>query len=523
MEIQKELDAVDSDSVTVIDDKMFDSRKEASNLLKNIINPITNNEFFKVFWEKKPMLIKRSDKAYYKNWFSCKELNSILRNHNLEFTQNIDVTTYINGVKQNHNPEGRAFAPLVWDFFQQGCSIRLLNPQTYSRNVWKYLSILQELFGTCVGANIYLTPQGTQGFAPHYDDIEAFVLQLEGKKRWRIYSPLCKEETLPRFSSGNFEQCETGEPIIDVILESGDLLYFPRGFIHQANACDDIHSLHITVSCYQKNSWGDFLSKLLPGAVEIAMQESIEFRRGLPINYLVNNGVAFDNEKNKKDFVCKTSDLISKLINYAPIDSAVDQMAKQFLHESLPPCLSESEKMRSIHGNGEKWNVKKNRVDNVIELEPDTSIKLIRRNCLRLVVEDNACLVYHNLDNTKIYQEKEPQYLEVETEVAPAIEFLIKSYPNYVTVEELPLKTEEEKLVVASCLYDKGLLVTGEILISNSDSDCNEGDDEENYVDDEEINDECSNQEENTDTEDIDSDQYNNEAFDKDSESGNMD
>ena len=43
--------------------------------------------------------------------------------------------------------------------------------------------MLQELFGTCVGSNTYLTPAGTQGFAPHYDDIEAFVLQLEGKKR----------------------------------------------------------------------------------------------------------------------------------------------------------------------------------------------------------------------------------------------------------------------------------------------------------------------------------------------------
>ena len=35
----------------------------------------------------------------------------------------------------------------------------------------------------------YLTPAGTQGFAPHSDDIEAFVLQLEGKKHWKLYSP----------------------------------------------------------------------------------------------------------------------------------------------------------------------------------------------------------------------------------------------------------------------------------------------------------------------------------------------
>lgn len=35
----------------------------------------------------------------------------------------------------------------------------------------------------------YLTPAGSQGFSPHYDDIEAFILQLEGRKRWKLYAP----------------------------------------------------------------------------------------------------------------------------------------------------------------------------------------------------------------------------------------------------------------------------------------------------------------------------------------------
>ena len=31
----------------------------------------------------------------------------------------------------------------------------------------------------------------------------------------------------------NLKQDDVGEPILDVILEAGDLLYFPRGTIHQ--------------------------------------------------------------------------------------------------------------------------------------------------------------------------------------------------------------------------------------------------------------------------------------------------
>jgi bifunctional lysine-specific demethylase and histidyl-hydroxylase NO66 len=37
------------------------------------------------------------------------------------------------------------------------------------------------------GANVYLTPPGQQGFAPHYDDIEAFLLQIEGMMCQRFF------------------------------------------------------------------------------------------------------------------------------------------------------------------------------------------------------------------------------------------------------------------------------------------------------------------------------------------------
>ena len=65
--------------------------------------------------------------------------------------------------------------------------------------------LYEKLSSSCIALLLfvyrYLTPAGSQGFAPHYDDIEAFVLQLEGKKHWRLYSPRNKEEVLPRFSS----------------------------------------------------------------------------------------------------------------------------------------------------------------------------------------------------------------------------------------------------------------------------------------------------------------------------------
>ena len=49
------------------------------------------------------------------------------------------------------------------------------------------MCLSDELFENDAGVNIYITPYPNeskveQGFAPHYDDIDAFLLQLEGKK-----------------------------------------------------------------------------------------------------------------------------------------------------------------------------------------------------------------------------------------------------------------------------------------------------------------------------------------------------
>jgi lysine-specific demethylase/histidyl-hydroxylase NO66 len=74
-----------------------------------------------------------------------------------------------------------------------------------------------------VGANVYLTPPGTQGFAPHFDDVDAFLLQLEGKKQWRLYKPK-NEDRLARVSSRNFTQEEIGQPCLETTLNAGDML-----------------------------------------------------------------------------------------------------------------------------------------------------------------------------------------------------------------------------------------------------------------------------------------------------------
>jgi len=461
------------------------SFEKAEEAFQWLVGPTNLDTFYKEFWEKKPLHLKRDEPEYYKSLFSTKALDKILREQRVVFGKNLDVTSYSEGKRETHNPGGRVFPPVLWDFYNNGCSVRMLNPQTFHPAVWRLCSTLQDHFGSMVGANVYLTPPGTQGFAPHWDDVEVFMCQLEGSKHWRIYGPREDGEKLPRFSSPNFDQDEVGEPILDTVLHPGDMLYLPRGTIHQGNCLENEHSLHITISCYQLNSWTDLLEKLLPAALANASSENTEFREGLPRDYLSYMGVAhepgdeeedsdvkdLEKRRQRKKFHSKLQSLVGKLTKTVveSADAACDQMGKRLMNEVLPPALELSERARTVAGDGEKWHAVKKTVVNRVEIDPDTHVRLIRATACRLVQEEDTVQLYYSTENTREFKEVEEQSLEVGIELAPAVEHLIGSYPKWTKVEELPVEQLEERMKVVGDLWERGILMTSEPLEAHYD------------------------------------------------------
>ena len=57
-----------------------------------------------------------------------------------------------------------------------------------------------------------------------------------------------------------------GEPRIQTTLNAGDLLYLPRGYVHQAMATQ-ADSLHVTASLGRQHTWRDLLEFGLFGAL----------------------------------------------------------------------------------------------------------------------------------------------------------------------------------------------------------------------------------------------------------------
>lgn len=438
-----------------------------STMFSHLIGTPNLHEFMTNIWEKTTSFVKRNDPNFYEFLgVSSAAINDMLVSNAVEFTKNLDVTSYENGIRETHNPEGRALPATVWSFFDDGCSIRLLNPQTFMPRLHRLNAALQEYFHCLVGANIYLTPPNSQGFAPHYDDIEAFVLQIEGKKRWRLYRPRSENERLPRVSSGNFSAEEIGECVQDVILEPGDLLYFPRGWIHQANTVPGQRSLHITLSVYQKTSYADLIEELAKKTFKNAFESDVLFREGLPLDIWNEFGAVFsgDRESDRRiNIKNRIKGLFHRLIDHIDLDDAVDRMAIKFQHDALPPILSGAEEQRTTYGT--KPISKRNGKLEYPEPNPDTEVRLLRARIVRLVNIDNVHQLHYYSDNSKEYHQIDANFLELEDEYSVDIaKRLIRAYPDYVRVSDLCDDDVDEAVTVVRALWGRGLLMTKDAL-----------------------------------------------------------
>ena len=104
-----------------------------------------------------------------------------------------------------------------------------------------------------------------------------FVVQCIGKKHWRIYDHYANQSELPLPDAGwEPERFAPASPPRDVELRAGDVLYLPRGVMHEA-FCTDRESMHVTIGLAPL-CFADLLHK----AVAAAAASDVELRRRIP-------------------------------------------------------------------------------------------------------------------------------------------------------------------------------------------------------------------------------------------------
>jgi bifunctional lysine-specific demethylase and histidyl-hydroxylase NO66 len=140
-------------------------------------------------------------------------------------------------------------------------------------------STLAAELGHPVQINAYVTPPQNQGFAPHYDVHDVFVLQVAGRKRWTIHQPVVEAplDDQPWETRRAEVAARAAEPpLIDTVLGPGDALYLPRGTVHAAKAQGET-SIHLTVGVHPVTR-----HQLARHLLELA-QDDPQLRSSLPV------------------------------------------------------------------------------------------------------------------------------------------------------------------------------------------------------------------------------------------------
>ncbi|CAB4009966.1 Hypothetical predicted protein [Paramuricea clavata] len=170
--------------------------------------------------------------------------------------------------------------------------------------------------------------------------------------------------------------------------------------------------------------------------------------------------------KERSEFLRRVEQLLMKLVSYLPVDGAVDQMGIKHIHDSLPPVLSKEEKNCSIFNVGAHWQ--DGQVINSVQLDKNTELRLVRKDAVRLIADDEGVTVYYTLENSRVFHEQEPQYMEFTSEGSPVIEDITKKFPSYVAIKDLPGDDMEFKIDLLTMLYEKGIVITKESLTSKT-------------------------------------------------------
>ncbi|TLQ46954.1 JmjC domain-containing protein [Streptomyces marianii] len=179
-------------------------------------------------------------------------------------------------VQRKYIPD-RVVPERVYEHFRTGASVVWHSMNHFRPNLRALNAMLAQRFATRSDSLAFLTPAGQQGFVIHHDPNDTFVIHLHGSKRWRVWptAEVLRPDGRPYKVGEEYRAEHLGEPLLDVTLRPGDVMYLPSGTPHVAAAEDSV-SLHLTVTVTPR-TWPE----LLRSTVAEAMPADPE-HRGFP-------------------------------------------------------------------------------------------------------------------------------------------------------------------------------------------------------------------------------------------------
>lgn len=254
-----------------------------------LLAPVTPETFFADHFGKKPLHIPAADPAKLagvmdweilseivsqsRNWVGGETLNLVLDH------KPVPPPEYC---RMDAGRDGRQTWICDMDkvkaWLRRGASLVLNDIDTLTPGLRAVSDLLEAATGGKCEANLYCSWKAHPAFDTHFDTHDVYALHIAGEKTWRLYQRHVEDPiSHPAFKNlpKAFHDKHKGPISQTVTLKPGDVLYFPRGWYHDALASTEA-TFHITFSVSPMIGL-DVLSMLFEGAVQDPL-----FRRALP-------------------------------------------------------------------------------------------------------------------------------------------------------------------------------------------------------------------------------------------------
>lgn len=451
---------------------------------------VSEEDFFRNYFEKKHLFCSHSSPSYFEKGlpeagippvqWTTSMMKDVVAKKKMNYGTDLNVVRFNEAERRriSYKTEGQVSIEELQKCMSTGWSVRFLRPHEHAECNRGFISMMEEQFRCFCGLNSYWTPANSQGFAPHYDDVDVFLLQMEGEKQWRLYDPLEKVDYLSRHSSEDYLPEQFPTPKHEFVLKAGDVLYMPRGMVHQGRTFPHNHSLHITFSANQIHSWADFFISATRYTIETLAANHLSWRKTIPRQLFsllgASNSPVFRDgagvgapllpspsqvEVERREHLQQkirhfAGDVSLLLTEESNLDFCVDKYVTEVVRKMQPPFSLRAPQTRV------------QLMPRTSAVSPNKRVRLVRgKSACRLVLNVNGeSILYHTGENSVVCLAGDLGMLRFEADFAPAIATMIGVYPKFLKVSNIPFPTfegddvAENQELLCETLRDAGIL-----------------------------------------------------------------
>ncbi len=276
--------------MTASEDRSQDAgAHEGAGVLESRLIDIDRDRFADEFWGRRALLTRGA--SDFSDVFSAGAVDELVSRRGLRSPflrvakdgATLPTTTFTSGAGVGATISDQLDDTALWRQFDDGATLVLQALQRTWDPIGRLVTTLNEELGNPVQANAYITPSQNQGFDDHYDVHDVFVLQISGTKRWVIHEPVFADPLRDQPWTDRRDSVAAAaatEPAIDAVLEPGDVLYLPRGWLHAAQAQGEV-SIHVTLGIHNWTRYA--VAEEIAAAVLRELREVPDVRRSLPL------------------------------------------------------------------------------------------------------------------------------------------------------------------------------------------------------------------------------------------------